>query len=106
MVRKIVLAGPMEVGKSTLRKWFFEGTPAYQLLENPLEPTMGFETFNYKLFKKLGVFDLAGQELARWFNGEATIFNNSDVIINVLDAASSTEDLLDYIDQALEVQEK
>ncbi|MHA1563075.1 MAG: hypothetical protein ACTSPA_13235 [Promethearchaeota archaeon] len=68
MAKKIVLVGPQEVGKSTLRKWIFEGDSVIKLLENPLEATFGVENYSYDLLmNEIGVFDLAGQENDRWF---------------------------------------
>ncbi|MHA1618499.1 MAG: hypothetical protein ACTSVZ_04395, partial [Promethearchaeota archaeon] len=88
----------------TLRKWLFEGEDAFKLLENPLEPTYGFENYSYKLLKNLGVFDLAGQEFERWFEEEQEIFDESDIIINVLDARNATKIVSDYILKAITIQ--
>ncbi|MHA1672626.1 MAG: ADP-ribosylation factor-like protein [Promethearchaeota archaeon] len=106
MPKKLILVGPSGVGKSTLRKWLFEGEDALKLLENPLEPTYGFENFSYRLFKNLGVFDLAGQEFERWFDEEQEIFDESDIIINVLDARTATKIITDYLLKALVLQKK
>ncbi len=106
MTKKLILVGPSGVGKSTLRKWLFEGEDALKLLENPLEPTYGFENFSYRLLKNLGVFDLAGQEFERWFEEEQEIFDESDIIINVLDARNATKIITDYVLKALVLQKK
>ncbi len=106
MSKKVVFVGPQEVGKSTLRKWIFEGESLFKLLENPLEPTYGYENFSYKLLKNLGVFDLAGQEKHRWFTEDKDIFNESDIILNVLDAKQNYKEITDYINESLEIQRK
>ena len=103
--KKVVLVGPQEVGKSTLRKWIFEGESVIKLLENPLEATFGVENYSYNLlFNDIGVFDLAGQENDRWFEENVDIFNESDLILNVLDARFASKILADKIDLALRVE--
>ena len=104
MTKKIVFVGPQEVGKSTLRTWLFEGDSLFRLIENPLEPTFGVENFSYDLLQNLGVFDLAGQETDRWFNEEKSIFNDSDIILNILDARHATKIIIDYIKRAIKLQ--
>ena len=102
---KVVLVGPQEVGKSTLRKWIFEGDSVIKLLENPLEATFGVENYSYNLLlNDIGVFDLAGQENDRWFEENVDIFNESDLILNVLDARFAPKILKDKIDLALKVE--
>lgn len=105
MPKKVVLVGPQEVGKSTLRKWIFEGDSVIKLLENPLEATFGVENYSYNLLKNdIGVFDLAGQENDRWFEENTDVFNESDLILNVLDARFAPKILADKIDLALKVE--
>jgi len=105
--KKVVLVGPQEVGKSTLRKWIFEGDSVIKLLENPLEATFGIENYSYNLLKNdIGVFDLAGQEGDRWFEENVDVFNESDLILNVLDARFAPKILADKIDLALKVETK
>ncbi len=105
--KKIVLVGPQEVGKSTLRKWIFEGDSVIKLLEKPLEATFGVENFSYNLLMNdIGVFDLAGQENDRWFEENTEIFNESDIIINVLDARFAPKILTDKIDLAVKVEKR
>ncbi|MHA1647872.1 MAG: hypothetical protein ACTSVL_09900, partial [Promethearchaeota archaeon] len=98
--------GPQEVGKSTIRKWLFEGDSLYRLLENPMEPTYGYENYSYNLLQELGVFDLAGQEQSRWFDENPEIFSESDIILNILDARSAPKIIIDYINKVIEVQKK
>ena len=45
LVKKILLFGPPEAGKTTLRKFIFEGTPPGKLVEEPELPTIGI-TYN------------------------------------------------------------
>nr|QEE15907.1 hypothetical protein DSAG12_01734 [Candidatus Prometheoarchaeum syntrophicum] len=105
--KKVVLVGPQEVGKSTLRKWIFEGESVIKLLENPLEATFGVENYSYNLLlNNIGVFDLAGQENDRWFEENVDIFNESDLILNVLDARFAPKILSDKIDLALKVEKQ
>ncbi len=105
MSKKVVLVGPQEVGKSTLRKWIFEGDSVIKLLENPLEATFGVENYSYNLLMNdIGVFDLAGQENDRWFEENTEVFNESDLIINVLDARFAPKILEDKINLALKVE--
>ncbi|WP_457557631.1 ADP-ribosylation factor-like protein [Candidatus Harpocratesius sp.] len=104
MVKKIVLVGSSSAGKSTLRKWFFEGENIFKLLENPLEPTISYENKSYRFIQKLYVFDLAGQEFDRWFGEQQDIFDESEVIINVIDARSAPKIITDYIIKALPLQ--
>ena len=105
LAKKVVLVGPQEVGKSTLRKWIFEGDSVIKLLENPLEATFGIENYSYNLLKnEIGVFDLAGQENDRWFEENTEVFNESDLILNVLDARFEAKREADKIDLALKVE--
>ena len=60
MGKKIVIIGPPNAGKTTLRKIFFEGENSTSLLENSLEPTHGVESIILKLKEEIGIFDLAG----------------------------------------------
>ncbi|MHA1775416.1 MAG: hypothetical protein DRO88_02180 [Promethearchaeia archaeon] len=104
MVKKIVFVGPSAAGKTTLQKWLFEGESIFKLLENPLAPTLSFEHQLYHMINDLGVFDLAGQEFDDWFGDHQDIFDESDLIINVLDARSASKIIVDYIEKAMELQ--
>lgn len=104
MVKKIVFVGPSAAGKSTLRKWLFEGENIFKLLENPLEPTFRYDQQLYHLINDLGIFDLAGQEFDDWFGSHQDIFDESDLIINIIDSRSAPKIILDYIDKALKIQ--
>ncbi|WP_371803447.1 ADP-ribosylation factor-like protein [Candidatus Lokiarchaeum ossiferum] len=102
--KKIVFVGPSGVGKSTIRKWLFEGESLFKLLENPIEPTYGFENYSYNLLQNLGVFDLAGQEQERWFSEDKNVFNDSDIILNILDSRHAPKITVDYIRKAIALQ--
>ncbi|MHA1560631.1 MAG: GTPase domain-containing protein, partial [Promethearchaeota archaeon] len=85
MSKKIVFTGPPKVGKTTLRKIFFEGENPSKLLEYSLTPTHGKESILLKLKENVGIFDLAGQENERWFEtDEKSVFFDADIIIIVL----------------------
>ncbi|TFG19142.1 MAG: hypothetical protein EU530_07135 [Promethearchaeota archaeon] len=99
MTKKIVFVGPAGSGKSTLRRLFFEGESAFDLLSNPLEPTRGSEVFNYKMKEDIGVFDLSGQELNRWLGQESDVFQQTDLILITLDATTEFALCLKLINQ-------
>ncbi|GAB4326944.1 MAG: hypothetical protein Kow0069_33680 [Promethearchaeota archaeon] len=83
---KVVFVGPSAVGKTTLRRVFFEQANPLTLLSHPLEPTFGVETEVYDLGKVVAaVHDLAGQELERWLASDDA-FSFADVLVVVLDA--------------------
>jgi len=70
-----------------------------KLLKNPLRPSRGSNTEIYHLFDlKIGVFDLAGQENDSWFGKEDIIFNQSDMIIIVLDINAYLKDSINFIE--------
>jgi hypothetical protein len=99
MAKKIIFVGPAGSGKSTLRRLFFEGESAFDLLQNPLEPTRGSEVYNYKLREEIGVFDLSGQELNRWLGSESDVFQQTDLILITLDATTEFALCLKLINQ-------
>lgn len=105
MSEKIVIVGPPEAGKTTLRKIFFEGENPTKLLEYALEPTHGIESIVIKLSKEIGIFDLAGQENQYWLETEKkTIFYNTKVILLVIDVTTPIENLLDFIRKIIEIR--
>ncbi|WP_371805822.1 ADP-ribosylation factor-like protein [Candidatus Lokiarchaeum ossiferum] len=66
---KIIVMGEMDAGKSSLIKIFFGDKTPQSILSNKLEPTIGVEINIFeKNHAKIGVFDLAGQEMARWLS--------------------------------------
>ena len=107
MSKKIIITGPPKVGKTTLRKIFFEGENPSKLLEYSLTPTHGKESILLNFKENVGVFDLAGQENQRWFeSNEKTIFLDSQIIIVVLDISSPKEELLSFSKKVLELRDE
>ncbi|HEY0089058.1 MAG TPA: GTPase [Candidatus Lokiarchaeia archaeon] len=107
MSKKIIIVGPPAVGKTTLRKIFFEGETSKLLLEQVLEPTHGYETLILKLKEDIGIFDLAGQENQRWFEtNEKSIFSQTKIIIVVIDVKISIEVNLKFIQNVIETRKK
>jgi len=107
MSKKIIFTGPPQVGKTTLRKIFFEGENPTKLLEYSLTPTHGKETILLKLKENVGVFDLAGQENQRWYETEAkSIFLDAHIIICVLDISSPVESLVGFAKKLLKLRQE
>ncbi len=107
MSRKVILIGPPEGGKTTLRKIFFEGENSTRILEYGLEPTRGHETILLDLRKKIGLFDLGGQENQRWFETEEiSIFYEAKIIIVVFDISWSLNYIVDFINKILRIREE
>ena len=98
--RRILLIGPPAVGKSTIRRVFFEDSSPKSLLDKPLEPTRGIESYTYNwLDVQAGVADSAGQEIERWFGlDKEQAFGESDSIIFVIDVGQFEK----YENQVLE----
>ena len=102
MVKKILLFGPPEAGKTTLRKFIFEGVPPGRLVDEPELPTIGI-TYNrygyvhYYPFYKPGktpekvplnliVFDSSGQEMDRWLDeSKESVFGQTDLLLFIFD---------------------
>ncbi|MBN2157168.1 MAG: GTPase domain-containing protein [Candidatus Lokiarchaeota archaeon] len=106
MTKKIVFVGPPSSGKSTLRRLFFEGESAFDLLNHPLEPTRGSEIYTYKMKEEIGVFDLSGQELNRWLGQEQEVFQQTDVILITLDATTDFNLCSKLITQMQKIQQE
>ncbi|MBN2152433.1 MAG: 50S ribosome-binding GTPase [Candidatus Lokiarchaeota archaeon] len=103
---KILFMGPPAAGKTTLRRFLFEGVPALELLEHPETPTVGLKYNAYayvstkraekdKKAKKaevvpisLSVVDSAGQNLDEWLNERKDrVFPGADVIFFIFDVS-------------------
>ena len=96
--KKVVILGPAGTGKTTLKKIFFDMVSPLELLEKSLEPTKGVDTNMYSFFNlDFAMFDLAGQENDNWFDKEKEIFNNSNVIMCVLDINSYLKEILNFL---------
>ncbi|HMF32684.1 MAG TPA: GTPase [Candidatus Lokiarchaeia archaeon] len=89
---KIILIGPSNVGKTTLRKIFFEQESPLKLLNESLEPTRGVETTVYDMEESLAIHDLAGQQLESWFTENFDVFNETDLIIAMVDSCDEWEE--------------
>ncbi len=89
---KIILIGPSGVGKTTLRKIFFEQENPLKLLKQTLEPTRGVETNIYDVEGSIAVHDLAGQQLEEWFTQSYQILSDSNLIIVVLNSNDGWEE--------------
>mgnify|MGYP006288682239 CR=1 FL=1 len=103
-LKKIILLGPPEAGKTSIRRFFFEGIPAPELLENPEAASVGFRYNNYEyLFSypiekegiipekfpiQLSLVDTAGQELEKWLTTmRERVFGETDIILFVFDVS-------------------
>nr|MDO8119155.1 hypothetical protein [Candidatus Sigynarchaeota archaeon] len=104
-MKKILFLGPPEAGKTSLRKFLFEGVPAVDLIENPEAPTIGLKYHSYEYVnatptskkdgKKpeqipmtLSVVDSAGQNMNDWLSERADrVFNGCDVVILIFDVS-------------------
>ncbi|MFX0099933.1 MAG: hypothetical protein ACFFCS_10140 [Candidatus Hodarchaeota archaeon] len=102
MVKKILLFGPPEAGKTTLRRFIFEGIPPGKLVDEPELPTIGmsynrYGYVHYYPFYKPGknpekvplnliVFDSSGQEINRWLNeSKESVFEETDLLLFIFD---------------------
>ncbi len=102
--KKIVIVGPPGVGKTTIKKVFFEMVNPYLLLNTSLEPTRGINSRLYSLFDiNLGVFDLAGQENEQWFRGDKIIFNNANMVLCVLDVNMYLKEIISFLNTIINV---
>lgn len=97
--KKLVLVGPPGVGKTTIKKIFFDKKSPTQLLEMPLEPSRGINSDGYSyLNSQLGIFDLAGQENKSWFSKKGSeIFERSNAIICIFDVSNSLESIIEFL---------
>ena len=96
--KKIIFTGPPGVGKSSIKKIFFDKINPESLLNEPLQPTRGIDSDIYSIFNKdIGIFDLAGQENHHWLENDFNIFDFSNLIICIFDITNSLESILDYL---------
>jgi GTPase SAR1 family protein len=108
---KILFMGPPEAGKTTLRRFLFEGVPAADLLEKPETPTIGlkYNAYAYVSSKRadkkektkkgevipisLSVVDSAGQNLDEWLNERKDrVFPGADIIFFIFDVSEWLDD--------------
>lgn len=105
--KKIILVGPPEAGKSTIKKVFFKNGNPLKLIKYSLEPTRGVNSSNFTLFDtKLSIFDLAGQENEYWFSRKRDIFENADIIICIFDITSPVELIISFLLKILKTKKK
>ena len=123
MVKKIVFFGPAAAGKTTMRRFLFEGTPAAELLEQPEPPSIGlkFTRYDYmlsmpargkaddhvavqeKLPVDLALVDTSGQEMEKWIiEAKDRVFSKADIVFFFFDASqwddpASQEYIMDFI---------
>ncbi len=100
MAKKIILIGPPAAGKTSLRKFFFEGISGDQLLQHSEPASIGMKYSHYEYVYtypiervganpertpfNLAVLDTAGQELETWLNErQYDVFTGASVIIFV-----------------------
>jgi GTPase SAR1 family protein/predicted transcriptional regulator len=103
--KKIVLVGPSACGKTTFKRIFFEDANPIQLVKESLDPTRGVETDTYAAFSKLiSVWDLAGQEIDHWLSDRTDVFNGSNVIVCMLNAAEPLKDSVAFLLKFLKVR--
>lgn len=108
--RKILFIGSSAVGKTSIKKLFFEGIPSESLLNLPLEPTYGLVQFNYDwLDLDLGVADLAGQEMEHFLNesfeSEIDPFESVDAILYIFDSTFWETDSREIVKHIQKIQD-
>lgn len=103
--KKIVLTGPPDSGKTTIKTVFFHFGNPIMLLKDPMDPTRGINSSIFSIFdSELGIFDLAGQENKIWFTQEKEIFNKSNVIICIFDVRSSLESIISFLIDIIKIK--
>lgn len=103
----MILVGPPEAGKTTIRLFFFEGVSSAKLLQHHgLEPTRGVNWFNYDRNETtIGVVDTSGQEIIEIIT-DYSIFEAADAVIFMFDVAQYLSSPLiraEYLEYILEV---
>ncbi|NMC08406.1 MAG: GTPase domain-containing protein [Candidatus Lokiarchaeota archaeon] len=119
-MKKVVFVGPANSGKTSLRKFFFEGVPADKILAEPEAPTVGvkYNRYNYvysypvekegtapeKIPIELAMVDTSGQELEKFLTTPAgdNVFKAADIVLFIIDASGwddemQREYLMDFI---------
>ncbi|HME53196.1 MAG TPA: GTPase domain-containing protein [Candidatus Lokiarchaeia archaeon] len=119
-MKKIVFIGPPNAGKTSLRKFFFEGVPADTILERSDAPTIStnYSRYNYVYsypFEKDGgipekipievtLLDTSGQELESLVTTKMrqTLFYKADIVLFIFDVSEWDDEvrreyLMDFI---------
>ena len=105
--KKLVLVGPAAAGKTTFKRVFFENANPLQLLNEGLDPTRGIENTVVKCFSEMiAVWDLAGQELHEWLNERNDVFQDTDVIVCMLDASQKLRENTSFLINLLKVRQE
>ena len=104
-MKKIVFIGPPNAGKTSLRKFLFEGVSAEEILEKPESPTIGTPYLHYdyvysypfetvgaepeKIPVELFILDTSGQELERILitSTRDKVFWKADIILFIFDVS-------------------
>jgi predicted transcriptional regulator len=102
--KKIILLGTAGVGKTTLKKIFFDSANPIELLCHQLEPTIGEETSVYHDKNYIAIHDLAGQEWDRWLKEEPHIFDETNLIICMIDAGEIWERNWTMMQEVISIQ--
>ena len=89
---KILLLGPSGVGKTTLKRIFFEQSNPIQLLKESLEPTVDIVTNRYDIGRIVAIHDLAGQQIDYWLSDSPQLFYETDLILCILDSSKGWEE--------------
>jgi hypothetical protein len=102
--------GPPGAGKTTIRRFFFEGIPADLLMKRQELPSIGLKhdkydyLFMYPVEKEskqpehipfqLALLDTSGQELEKWFTtSRYEVFSGADIIFFIFDASDWNDDV-------------
>ncbi|HME55056.1 MAG TPA: Rab family GTPase [Candidatus Lokiarchaeia archaeon] len=119
-MKKIAFIGPPNAGKTSLRKFLFEGISADTILESPDLPTIGIKYSRYdyvysypfekdgtapeKIPIELAMLDTSGQELESLLttSNREKVFSNADVILFIFDVSEWEDEvrreyLMDFI---------
>ncbi|HME53827.1 MAG TPA: GTPase domain-containing protein [Candidatus Lokiarchaeia archaeon] len=122
-MKKIVFLGPPNAGKTSLRKFLFEGVPADTILEENQVPTIGinYSKHNYmytypfenhgkipeKIPLELVMLDTSGQELEKILSTilRNQVFSRADIIMFIFDVSeweneARREQLMNFISSA------
>ncbi len=104
---KIILTGPENSGKSTLKLVIFERKNPQRLLDHSLKATKGICSSAFSFFEKFqfGIHDLAGQENEYWFSSEGDqVFIHSNIIICIFDNTSKVIEIQNYIEKVIDLK--
>ena len=98
-IKKVVLVGPPNSGKTTIKKVFLNNSDPSNILKNPLAPTRGCEIHTFNIMKnKISFFDLAGQENKSWMTEDGNIFKESNLIICIFEVQKSLEEIIQFLE--------